>query len=283
LTVFNEVAKTKNLTRAAENLGISQSAISHQIRDLEQRVGRQLLLRHAQGVSLTQHGQSLSSTTEPAFRLLDAGFSEVSRKQRKRSLTISLPTALALKWLVPRLKDFRKLHPDLDLFLDTTDTLVDFDTSDVDVAIRYAIPTEGNYYMSKIRDESLVAVLSPSLLAEAKKANPSPDINNFPILEDAFDSRWNEWAELSKQTFDRATNSIVKYTDSAVMISAATNSQGMALARLIMVEDDIAQGRLIMFNHKQVTLERQLLFLCRRSERNEAGVAAFRRWLKVLE
>jgi LysR family glycine cleavage system transcriptional activator len=171
----------------------------------------------------------------------------------------------------------------MDLFLDTTDSLVDFDTSDVDVAIRYAIPTDGNYYMSKIRTESLVAVLSPSLLADAKVANPNPDINDFPILEDAFDSRWNEWAELSKKTLDRATNSIVKYTDSAVMISAAINSQGIALARLIMVEDDIAQGRLVMFNQKQVTLERQLLFLCRRSERNEAGVAAFRRWLKALE
>lgn len=283
LTVFNEVAKTQNLTRAAENLGISQSAISHQVRELEQRVGRQLLHRHAQGVSLTERGRRLFSTTEPAFKLLEAGFSEVRGKQNKRRLSVSIPTALAAKWLVPRLESFRSKHPDLDLFLDTTDDIVDFDKSDVDVAIRYAVPKEGNYYLCKIRDETLVAVISPALLAEVKKTTPNPTINDVPILEDAFDSRWQEWAENSGQAFDAVTRSTIKYTDSAVMVSAAISSQGVALVRKIMVEDDIAQGRLRIFGGAPVKLERQLSLLCRRNERNEAAVAVFRKWITALK
>jgi len=282
LQTFNMVAKTGNLTRAAGRLGVTQGAVSHQVRALEKGVGFQLLVRHAFGVSLTERGRKLFQSTEPAFRLLESGLEDVSRRVKKHNLMISLPTALATKWFVPRLATFKERHPDINLFLDTTDDLIDFETSEVDIAIRFARPREGNFHFSKIRDEVLVAVASPHLLSEVRKRKRSPVLHDFPILEDTFDSRWDQWIELSGLSPARPMNSTIRYSDSAVMISAAVNGQGLALARKIMVEDDLAHGRLELFNDVEVKLERQLLFLCRRNERSRPEIAALRQWLSGL-
>ena len=282
LQIFNEVAKTLNLTHAAERLTVTQGAVSHQIRILEKSIGYQLVKRHASGVVLTDKGQRLFAATNPAFELLATGVTEVSRQVHKKSLTISLPTALATKWLVPRLPRFKKLHQNLTLFLDTTDELVDFEKSEVDVAIRFAIPETGNYFSQKIRDETLIAVVSPRLVSKLGNEVSQLSIHAFPILEDAFDSKWETWARMSGQRESPALVPTVRYTDSAVMISAAIDGQGVALARRVMVEDDLAQGRLQMFDDTEVPLDRAMLFLCRHHERNEPRIAALRKWLLSL-
>lgn len=245
-------------------------------------VGFQLLERHAAGVSLTERGRRLFQGTEPAFELLESTMADVSRRARRHSLAVSLPTALATRWLVPRLADFKRRHPDIALFLDTTDDLIDFENTEIDVAIRFARPQVGGCHMTKIMDESLVAVVSPQLMAHVKETKTKPSLNDFPILEDTFDSRWEEWIALSQQSASRPELNFIKFTDSAVLAAAAVNGQGVALIRKVMVKDDLAQGRLVLFNGVEVRLERQLLFLCRESERLTPEISALRRWILEL-
>ncbi len=231
----------------------------------------------------TETGERLHLVTQQAFGVLERGLGEIRQPADKRSLTISLASALAIKWLVPRLPMFRSLHPRLDIFLDTSDNIVDFADSDVDAALRFTKPLSDGLFRELIVVEALIVVASPRLVESIALPMLAKDICRLPILSDDFDPQWPKWAEVAGiQMTDNCLKPDIRFKDSAVMISAAIDGQGVALARKLLVADDLAAGRLVQLDETEIPLERSLSFVCRQRDKDHPNLRKLRNWLHSL-
>ncbi|EBA16799.1 DNA-binding transcriptional dual regulator [Roseobacter sp. SK209-2-6] len=279
LQAFDETARQSSLSKAADSLNVTHGAVSRQIKLLEEYLGATLFHRRPNGVELTKEGWRLYQSTQEAFTSLQKGVSDVKRQHQHQSLKVSLPNSVALKWLVPRLPLFQREHPGIALFLETDDGITDFDTSEVDVALRFGVPPWEGLYSEKITDEELVVVASPALVGEARLPMPAEDILQLPLLYDAFNAGWNKWAEQVGLNPDQVTSRNIEFFESAVLLEAAIDRQGVALARHLLAARDLDQGRLIRLDTSRVPLERGLHFVCRHGDQDRVAVRIFRKWL----
>ena len=184
LQAFDLAATQSNLSKAADLLGVTHGAVSRQIKQLEQYLGVSLLHRLPNGVEMTEVGAQLHVATREAFSALELGIQGIKRARHRRSVTISLSSSLAIKWLVPKLPAFRAEHPGIALYLDTDDEMVDFGQSDVDIALRYGVPNWGELYCERLMDEDLIVVGAPSLIADKTPPLTPRAITRLPLLHD---------------------------------------------------------------------------------------------------
>ncbi|WP_170378085.1 LysR substrate-binding domain-containing protein [Ruegeria atlantica] len=279
LQAFDETATHSSLTKAAGVLNVTHGAISRQIKLLELHLGVTLFHRRPNGVELTKAGKRLHQSTRGAFSALQLGVMEVKRLHHRQSITVSLSTSLALKWLVPLLSSFQQEHPGIALLLDTNDAFADFDTSEVDVALRFGEPGWDGLYHEQIRQEELVVVAAPSLVENTQLPMRATDITDLPLLHDAFNIGWESWAAQVGLNADQINSQSIKYVDSAVLLEAAIDGQGVALARHLLAARDLEFGRLIRLDESHVPLDRGLYFVCRPSDQDRVSVRIFKKWL----
>ncbi|WP_170575179.1 LysR substrate-binding domain-containing protein [Ruegeria atlantica] len=282
LQAFDETATHSSLTKAADVLNVTHGAISRQIKLLELHLGVTLFHRRPNGVELTQAGERLYQSTRGAFSALQLGVSEVKRLHHRQSITVSLSTSLALKWLVPLLSSFQQEHPGIALLLDTNDAFAEFDTSEVDVALRFGQPSWDGLYHEQIRQEELVVVAAPSLVGKTRLPMRAEDVADLPLLHDAFNVGWESWAAQVGLSADRINSQRIKYVDSAVLLEAAIDGQGVALARHLLAARDLELGRLIRLDESLIPLDRGLYFVCRRGDQERVTVRIFKKWLMSL-
>ena len=279
LQAFDAAATHSSLSKAAEALGVTHGAVSRQIKQLELYLGVALLHRRPNGVETTDAGERLHRATRQAFSALQIGLRGVKRARDGRSVTISLSASLATKWLVPRLPAFRAQHPGIALFLDTNDEVIDFDDSEVDVALRYGVPDWGDLHCERLLDEDLIVVAAPSLVANEKLPMAPSAIARLPLLHDQFDPAWEKWADAVGLDRSQVGAADVKYRDSAVLITAAIDGQGVALARRLLVGDDLDAGRIVRLDASTISLDRALHFVCRAGDQDRAPIGSLRGWL----
>ncbi|CUH47159.1 LysR substrate-binding domain-containing protein [Ruegeria atlantica] len=279
LQAFDETATLSSLTKAANVLNVTHGAISRQIKLLELHLGVTLFHRRPNGVELTKAGESLYHSTRGAFSALQLGVMEVKRLHHRQSITVSLSTSLALKWLVPLLSSFQQDHPGIALLLDTNDAFADFDTSGVDVALRFGEPGWDGLYHEQIRQEELIVVAAPSLVDRMQLPMRAEEVAGLPLLHDAFNVGWESWAEQVGLSPNRINSQSIKYVDSAVLLEAAIDGQGVALARHLLAERDMEFGRLIRLDESHVPLDRGLYFVCRPGDQERVKVRVFKKWL----
>ena len=140
LRAFEAVARHLNFRAASEELALTQSAISRQIQALEEDVGVTLFLRHTRAVELTSAGAQLLRAVLPSLERIDSAVRIIRQSAGRKSVAISTWASFASMWLIPRLEMFQRAHPDIDIRIDATDTAVDMETTDVDLALRYSPP-----------------------------------------------------------------------------------------------------------------------------------------------
>ena len=282
LQAFDVAATFGSLSKAADQLGVTHGAISRQIKQLEDHLGISLFHRRPNGVETTQPGARLHEATQRAFTALRQGVRSVKRIENKQSITISLSASLATKWLVSRLPAFREAHPGLSIYLDTNDQIIDLQSSQVDVALRYGVPNWGNLHYERLTPEELIVVAAPKL-AEGKAIPMQPEaISSLPLLSDEFNPAWDKWAAARGLDPVTVTKPAMRFADSAVLITAAMDGQGVALARRLLVEDDLNAGRLIRLDPSVTPSDRALYFVCRLGDRDRIPVRRFRKWLYAL-
>lgn len=279
LQAFDETANHSSLTKAADVLSVTHGAISRQIKLLEMHLGVTLFHRRPNGVELTMAGERLHQSTRAAFSALQLGIGDVKRIHHRQSITVSLSTSLALKWLVPALSSFQAKHPGIALLLDTNDGLADFGTSEVDVALRFGRPGWEGLHHEQIKQEELVVVAAPSLVGNMRLPIPAERIVDLPLLHDVFNVGWERWAVQASLSTDRVKMQNRKYADSAVLLEAAIDGQGVALARHLLAERDLQLGRLVRLDDSTVPLDRGLFFVCRPGDQERVTVRTFRKWL----
>jgi DNA-binding transcriptional LysR family regulator len=262
LRAFEAVARHLNFRAAAEELSLTQSAVSRQIQALEDEVGTALFLRHTRAVELTSAGSILLRASNLALEKIDAAVRLIRQSAGRRSVAITTWASFASMWLIPRLEAFQREHPDIDIRIDATDAAVDLATADVDLAIRYAAPETIAAGAVRLFGEQLTPVASPWLLRE-HRITKLDDLAKVTLVEagDAHRTRhleyltWQRWLDHfapattgSPRTRAKARLSPQRwlyFNYASQIVQAALTGQGVALARLPLVAESLANGDLV--------------------------------------
>lgn len=244
LRAFECAARHLSFTKAADELHVTQAAISHQIKGLEEWLGLPLFRRMNRALILTEAGQSYLPPVRDALDTLSQATERLFRKDGSGALTISTMPSFAAKWLVMRLGRFQARHPDVEVRLHTTSQIVDFAQQDVDIAIRFGAGNWPGLRCERLLTEDIFPVCSPALLNGDRPLRTPEDLRHHTLLHDDYFITWRTWAEAAGVTGVDATRG-PRFDDSALLLQAATEGAGIALARGVLVANDIAAGRLV--------------------------------------
>jgi DNA-binding transcriptional LysR family regulator len=252
---FEAVARHLNFRVAADELALTQSAVSRQVQALEQDVGAALFVRHTRSVRLTSAGVVLLRAIVPALAQVDAAVRQVRHSVGRKSVSITTWASFASMWLIPRLEAFQQTHPDIDIRMDATDAKIDMAHADVDIALRYAAPETIEKKAMRLFGEQLTPVASPWLLASHAITQPA-DLTQCTWIEagDAYRTMhlqwltWQRWVDTYSQRGTTAQVLAPKrwlyFNYAHQIVQAALTGQGVALARMPLVADSLANGDL---------------------------------------
>lgn len=276
LKAFEAAARSESFTRAAEELNVTQGAISHQVKALEDRLGLKLFHRERQRLILTEAGRDYLAVIRDALDQIAVGTERLL--QRKRGvLTVSTSPDFAAKWLVNRLSRLSEKHPDVDLRVSATSYYVDFARDDVDIAIRHGDGNWPGLDVQRLCSERLFPVCSPKLVAGRSRITKTADLLKFPLLriEDA-----KNWTRLFKAAGVRATVGPGPILNGASMlIDAAIDGQGIALARTALAARDLINGRLMRPVDVSLRMANTYWIVCPKSVSSMPKIATFRNWV----
>jgi len=277
IAAFEAAARHQSFTRAAQELNLTHGAISHAIRGLEERLGDRLFERRARGVVLTETGRILAGTVRLSVEMLSEAFEPRPWLQRSH-LRISLLAPFAARILVPRLAAFRAAHPDITLELRMTDTLADIGAGKTDIGVRYGPGRWAGLNAFRVADEELFPVVSPHW---SRPLPQSPAEMRDEELIRHPDFPWKLWFAAAG-VHRPEPNAPLTIDDSALLLEAAADGHGIALARSRLVEADLRSGRLVrLFETAMAAPYAYWMVWDPVSEKLEA-IGRFRDWLAGL-
>ena len=255
LRAFEAVARHLNFRAAAEELALTQSAVSRQIQALEQDVGAALFLRHTRAVELTTAGAQLQATVVRGLAQIDATVRQIRQRAGRRAVSITTFASMASMWLIPRMEAFQRDNPDIDIRIDASDTVQDLELTDMDLALRYGPATSMPGHAVRLFGEQLTPVASPWLLNSAAPLRQARDLAQFALIEAADAHRshlqwltWQRWLGLQLKPADHLTfqpRRWLHFNYAYQMVQAALSGQGVVLARLPLVAESLANGDLV--------------------------------------
>ncbi len=238
---FEAAARLGTFSKAAAELGLSQSAVSHQIRLLEDRIGQPLFRRVGRTVLLTDAGHDYQRSVRRSLDLLEDGHRRLAPFRKPGSVVIYAPRDFASRWLLPRLGDLRSSCPDCDPWIDTSGTAVDFEEMEVSLAVVYAKEPPEGLHSILIAHDSRVPVVSPDLVGRRRlKAGDLPAIG---LLHDERAVGWEDWFYLAGVDA-RDVSAGIDFSDSDLALAAAESGLGVALASLPLAATSIASSKL---------------------------------------
>jgi LysR family glycine cleavage system transcriptional activator len=247
LRAFEAAARHLSFSRAAAELKVTQAAISHQIKALEEDLGLPLFRRLNRSLLLTDEGQSLYPAVRDAFQLLSDATARLKKHDRTGTLTVSTLPSFAVKWLVPRISHFQDRHPDIDLRISANERLVDFSRDGIDVSIRFGAGSWPGVQCDKLADESVTPYCSPTLLADLKEPL---DLAHVTLLHEemlpipAFPT-WADWLAAAGLAHVVDASRGLRFSHTHMMLQAAIDGRGVALGQRLLAADDVAAGRLV--------------------------------------
>ena len=275
--VFEAVARKLNFTRAAEELGMTQAAVSYQIKLLEDRLGMKLFVRRPHGIVLTEAGRHIAPNISEAFNLLNETFDRLHRQQER--LTVSTTNGFAALWLVPRLGGFQLAHPEIAVTVDTTDRVVDFAQEDLDIAIRTGDGKWPGLVAAKVHDVHYAPMLSPELAASVGGIREPVDILKLPLLDSTY-SWWTAWLRAHHLPLDVLERQTAPSTGTQVFnATAAMDGQGVALLTPVYFRRELDDGRLVQPLAQTMKSTWAYWLVYPESRRRLRRIKAFRNWL----
>ncbi len=283
LRALEAAARHLSFTRAAEELHVTQSAISHQIKHAEELWGFKLFEKRGRRLVLTESGHALVPIVRDFIRRITSTLEELAEKtDNPTALRITLLQSFAFKWLVPRLGHFNHDYPGIDVWISTSEELSSFDEKNADVGIRLGYGSWGDLYEELLLTEYVFPVCSPYFLKEHGTPKNPIDLLQLPLLRrNAVDilPRWRDWfrdAGVAVKQMPRGT----KFPQTSLALQAAIDNQGIALARSAHVLDDLKDGRLVSLFPEVVSKSNvSYFFVCAKGREVEPQIAAFRQWL----
>ncbi len=255
IRAFEAVARRLSFRAAADDLHLTQSAISRQIQALEDELGALLFTRGTRHVALTADGAALLAAVTPALARLDAGVRQIRSQRGRRGVNLSTFASFASLWLLPRIEAWQRDQPELDIRIDASDRLIDLDDPEVEIVIRYCEARRAPAGALRLFGETLTPVASPRLLEQAASGAAPPlatplDLAQHTLLEE--DSplpgaqllSWRRWLEL-RGLAGLEPRRWIYLNFTYQQVQAALSGQGLALARLPLVTETLARGELV--------------------------------------
>jgi LysR family glycine cleavage system transcriptional activator len=276
LRVFEVACRHGSYSDAARELHVTHSAVSQRIRQLEQNLGLTLFERQGNRMVPTPGGLRLQAGVTGAFSALNAALGNVKARRTDAEITVSLLPVMAARWLVPRLPRFTARFPNINLHIKTGQSLANFKSDGVDIAIRFGNGDWKGLRAVKLLDEAFFPVCSPGFNDGRLPRDPT-SLLSAPLLIDRNVS-WRAWFRSAGVTLDRDITG-TSFTDSNALMEAAATGQGVALGRSSFTRSDILAGKLIqLFEHSLPVAHSHYAVFPISSENNPA-LTAFRNWL----
>jgi LysR family glycine cleavage system transcriptional activator len=245
LRIFALAARHQSFTDAAFELNLTQSAISHRIRALEDELGFALFNRLTRRLELTQQGRALAQRIEQAIGEIDRSISELTHADDDRPLKVTMLPSVASRWLIPRLPRIRGRHPELDVQVIADSRLLDLRSEGIDLAIRFGRKPNLCYAVTRLMGDCVFPVCAPELLERHDAVDSIDSLFTLPLLHDSStDSHWRAWLDYFGRP-DIACHAGQRFSEAGMMIDAALLGLGVALARASLVTDLVATGALV--------------------------------------
>lgn len=281
LRTFEAAGRLLSFTLAAQELNVTQAAISHQIKVIEGFLGVSLFYRLPRKLALTEQGKALLPEVIDAFDTLTSAIGTVNKDHDYSLLSVRLAPSFAAKWLSPKLKYFWLQYPEIDLCLFHAHGAVDFERESIDLGVTYGKGDWSGVVSEKLLSLDFFPVCAPSFLTKDKPLSDMDNLKYYTLLHDATYESWSEWLNLAGVT-DIATNRGTIIDDTNVLIQAAVDGQGVALGSTTFVQDHLDAGRLI--KPFDIILESKFAYyiVYPKPHLENPSVRAFRDWLLEL-
>ena len=239
---FEAAARHGSFAKAADELALTQSAVSHQVRQLEAALGQRLFHRHPREITLTDAGREFLNTVREALDLLNVGVARLAPFKASGPLIVSCDAAFARQWLLPRLLVFRRLRPDVTVWLDTSERLVDFDRQEVEVVLG-RLRAQGVDYVEECLFDDFLGPCHGKLPAGSGRLTRVDDLAGHTLLHDERRQDWLAWLRAAGAVgADGAAGP--RFSDPGLLLDAARAGHGIALASDVLAGEDLASGSL---------------------------------------
>lgn len=278
LKAFEAAARHLNFTHAAQELHVTQAAISHQVKHLEQWLALQLFERKGRTLTLSVHGKAYLRDLSELFDALAAATARIGDNAVAGPLRITVLPSFASKWLLPRLGRFHAAHPEIEVQMSTSVDLCDLPRSDYDLGIRSGLGRWPGLQAELIAHERLAPLCSPALLSSAAPLKTIADLHQHTLLHDRPGEQWQRWLD-SVGVAGIDARSGPGFSDSALVLQAAIDGRGVAMGRLFLAADDLAAGRLVKPFAQQLANDFSYWLVYPKAAASKPRVAAFRAWL----
>ena len=284
LRAFESAARHLNYTRAAEELNVTQSAVSHQIKHIEELWGFKLFERQGRGIQLTERARQISPVISDFFSNLNKTLSDIEASAADEGyLRVALSQSFALKWMVPRLGDFSHQYPDIDVTIITMPVANELEFSDADIAVFYSDGNHPDYNVIPLLHGYSFPVCSPEFFeTEISSLKKPEDLLKLPILRrldiDAA-PRWGDWFAAAGVT-DYNLPKGLHFPNSSMALQAAMDGQGVALARSSHVADDLHANRLVKLLDIYVQSDSSYNLIIPEDKFDQPAVMDFIAWIK---
>jgi LysR family glycine cleavage system transcriptional activator len=280
LRAFEAAARHLSFTRAAAELNVTQTAISHQIRRLEAQLGLRLFVRDKRSLRLTREAQDYLPAVRAAFDDLKLATERLRHPAGTQLLIVSTMASLAAKWLLPRLAAFQEANPGIEVRISASSHLVDFRREEVDLAIRYGRGRWPGLTAQWLMAEDIFPVCSPALLKGAKPLKRPQDLAQHTLIHGSLSREdWQLWLTAAGLPTALATRPGLTFDLSLMAIQAAIDGLGVALGRTPFVEADIAAGRLVVPFEMRLPAEAGYYVVAPDATADTPKIALFRDWL----
>lgn len=285
LRTFEVAARHLSFTRAAEELFVTAAAVSHQIKTLEESLGVVLFVRQPKSLELTKAGEAYLPGIQRAFKQMAEATHQLHLRGNPSTLRINVPPTFAVKWLIPRLVRFLKAHPAIDVKVSTSAQSVDFDREGFDLAVRYGRGVYPGLRAELCLPVEVFPVCSPALLQGEPPLRVPADLKHHTLLHDdstytdVSNPNWAMWLDHAGVEGVDATRG-PSFWPSHLVINAAIDGLGVALAKRNWVERDIEEGRLVRPFDLSLPVEFSYFLVYPESRADDEMIATFVDWVR---
>lgn len=277
LKVFEAAARLESFSRAAEELFVTHSAVSHQIRALERDLGTRLFERDGRRVTLSARGRRYAEQIRASLFDINSATEAMRADDRERRLVVSLLPSFAARWLTPRIGRFIELYPEIDVELQSTHTITDFNRDDVDVVLRFGDGDYPELYVEPLLDEVFFPACAPTFKGGHLPRTPT-DLANVKLLRNDLEM-WRSWFAAAGLDGWKEPRRGVLFQDASQLMQAAVDGQGVALVRRSLAMNEILDGRLFRLFDIDGPSPWAYWIICPQGLKDTFRVRVFREWL----
>lgn len=284
LRAFEAVSRHGSVSKAAEVLCVSQGAVSQQLRNLEDYFGKNLFNRDKNRLTLTDEGEKFATVVHDSLEQIASAAASITTGKTSRRLKISATPSISTQWLLPKLGEFYKLHPDISIVLADSTDLVTFRNDGFDAAIRFSDGNFEDLHSAELITLEIYAVASPAYVENHGKPESIDKPEGHCLIDYYYDkksvsSQHIHWRDIVTGNLDKMSIDHQVYPDPLQTLTAAKHGQGIALLPSFMFDEEVDKGNLAILSDKLHEYENRYYFISPKQSRGSQALDDFRDWL----